>query len=328
MRPKQDAGVLQRLGWLVALTAALCAAACSETHQPAGAAPRRLAVAILVEPSALTLRAGEQRQLAAQVNDVMGQPIGGATIVYRSANDAIATVSHFGLVTALGPPGSTYVEVLSNRLSTRVAVTVAAAAGAALELVHRPAASANAGRSLGQVQIRIRDQFGNAVGDVPVTWRVLDGGGSVEAVAAVSDADGLAAAEWRAGQRAGPQVLEVRAAELAPLVVRSRATPGNPAALHLESEPDVSAAALPLGTTLRVRAWLSDQFGNSIAGAAIIFEAPRGCRLAPTRGTGGATSAVTVDWPLSTLGSCELRVRVDGSSIETRLVVRTERAPR
>ncbi len=300
-------------------------AACNRAEETV-AAVIRVAHAIVVEPASLAMPAGGQWQLAAEVNDAAGQPIGGAAIVYRSGGEAIAMVGPNGLVSSVGPTGTTYIEVISERRSVRVPVTVTAGTIAALELLNVPPATTIAGDAVGRIEIRARDAFGNGVSDVPLEWRVLSGDGSVEAAAAKSDVTGKASAQWLAGARVGAQVIEVRSGELAPLVVQSTAIAGPPASLVLGTDPPVSAnAALPRGTSLDVKALLSDRNGNPVNGATIAFEALGNCPLDRVSRTDTVEQPASITWPLTTAGSCALHSRVEGSEIESRLTVRVAR---
>lgn len=309
---------------LAALIVASGLTACNKADDPV-VAPSRVARAIVVEPASLVLPAGDQWQLAAEINDDAGQPVGGAAIIYRSGNGAIARVESSGLVTSIGPAGTTFIEVVHGVLSTRVSLTVTPGAAAALELVNTPAATAVAGAAVGQIEIRTRDPFGNGVGDVPLQWRVTTGEGSVESASGQSDVNGMASAQWVTGVRVGPQVIEVRSAELAPLVVQTAAIPGPPAALALEPDPSVGDAAFPIGTSLSVKALPGDRHGNPVESATIVFEAPQGCRLEAISRTATTDRPAGVDWPLTSAGACELRARVEGFEVDARLVVHTRR---
>ena len=58
------------------------------------------------------------------------------------------------------------------------------------------------------LQVRVADQFGNAVAGVTVDWEVTSGGGSVAPPASVTGATGNAATAWTLGSTLGEQTAE------------------------------------------------------------------------------------------------------------------------
>ena len=58
---------------------------------------------ISIEPDGATLPAGATRLFVATPRDASGQPLTGRTLEWRSSNDAVATVSSSGLLTAISP---------------------------------------------------------------------------------------------------------------------------------------------------------------------------------------------------------------------------------
>lgn len=181
--------------------------------------PPREAAAVAVIPAALELRAGETAQLAAQVNDDAGQPIGGAEIVFTSDAGAIAGVTRDGLVTATGPVGSTQLRVASGRAEFRVPVAVIAGRPYSLEAEQGPPGDPVVAGATVPLVLRVQDAFGNVVPEVEVRFAAIAGGGAVSVPAATTDPSGTVRVEWKLG--AGEQVMEARAGELAPLSLRA-----------------------------------------------------------------------------------------------------------
>ena len=198
------------------LLLALLLAGCSPAEPPPE--PPREPAAVAVIPAGLELRAGETAQLAAQVNDDAGQPIGGAEILFTSDATALAGVTRDGLVTATGPVGSTELRVASGRAEVRVPVTVIAGRAHSISVQQgAPSEPVVAGTTAALV-LRVQDAFGNAVPGVEVQFVALAGDGAVSVPAATTDASGTVGVEWTLG--AGEQVLEARATDLAPLPLR------------------------------------------------------------------------------------------------------------
>jgi hypothetical protein len=65
-------------------------------------------------------------------------------------------------------------------------------------------AQANPGQSVA-VAVVVIDGVGRGVPDVPVTWAVIEGSGTITPVASTSDQAGIAAAEWSLGMEEGSQ---------------------------------------------------------------------------------------------------------------------------
>lgn len=188
--------------------------------EPPPEPPREAAVSVV--PVALELRAGETAQLAAQVNDDAGQPIGGAEIVFTSDAVALADVTRDGLVTATGPVGSTQLRVASGRAEVRVPVTVVAGRAHSIAVQQGPPGESVAEGTTAVLVLRVQDAFGNAVPGVELQFVALAGDGAVSVPAATTDARGTVHVDWKLG--AGEQVLEARAADLAPLVLSALTT--------------------------------------------------------------------------------------------------------
>ena len=85
------------------------------------------AVASLVlGPAPAPLQPGQRATLAAQTRGASGAELSGRAIAWRSSNDAVATVSAAGVVTAVAP-GSAVVSATSEGVSGSVTITVRAA---------------------------------------------------------------------------------------------------------------------------------------------------------------------------------------------------------
>ncbi|HEU0012622.1 MAG TPA: Ig-like domain-containing protein [Longimicrobium sp.] len=161
--------------------------------------------------------------------------------------------------------------------------------------------SATAGASVPVAPaVRVTDEGGRALADVPVTFAVALGGGSVAGGAAVTDGDGIArAGGWTLGTTAGANVLTATVAGLDPVVFTAQGTPGPPASL-VKAQGDAQTAtvgsALPVLLAVRV----DDQHGNAVPGVAVSFAVTAGgAVLSGTQGQTDAQGRVDV---LLTLG--------------------------
>ena len=173
------------------------------------------------------------------------------------------------------------------------------------------------------VAIRITDSTGRAVANVPVHWTATDG--TVEAVAARSDSEGIARAKWTLGAKTGTQRLRVyvgaAATRVAPAVLSATALAGPPAMIIVSTGDKQQAAAggaLPKPVVLRV----VDAAGNGAANIAVI--------LSPSGGTLQDTSLLTdslgnakLRWTMGrAMGEYKLAAHVEGITKSTKLTAR------
>jgi len=165
--------------------------------------------------------------------------------------------------------------------------------------------------------VRVVTADGKPVRDVPVTFAVSGGGGSLATLTATTDRNGTASASgWTMGTTVGENLLTASSGTLVPVNIRATATADQPAALLVAREPAAaSVSGTPLPTQPLVQ--LVDRFGNSsgqpgvtvtaavLEGAATIANA-----TAVTDPDGvAAFAALTVDAPA---GSYTLEFRAPG----------------
>jgi hypothetical protein len=89
-----------------------------------GTGPSEPPAAVTVEPQEITLPQKLTRQLAVSVVNANGGVIPGSVITYASADSSMVTVSSGGLVTSVGPKGSTTITATSGGMTATVPVTV------------------------------------------------------------------------------------------------------------------------------------------------------------------------------------------------------------
>ena len=78
----------------------------------------------MVTPTSLVLPPGGNQALSVTVLDLLNLPIPGAAVAFRSSNTAVATVSAAGVVTSVGPDGTTTITITSGNFNTQVEVRV------------------------------------------------------------------------------------------------------------------------------------------------------------------------------------------------------------
>jgi hypothetical protein len=146
------------------------------------------------------------------------------------------------------------------------------------------------------LEVRVRNAFGATLADVRVVWSLAAGEGTVTPTESLTDAEGVARAEWTLGTAAGEQQASAAVEGLEPVVFTVQARPGPTSVVSL---PDtVRFTALQ-----QIREVLSftDQFGNPTADPgvllrtsnALIAEVTTGNRL---RSRGVGTTTAVVHW--------------------------------
>lgn len=107
---------------LLSLAAALLTAACDQTTTGSGNQPEPVA-AVEVAPGDVTLTAGQTRALGATVRGRSGGVLTGRAIAWTSSNEAVATVSASGVVTAVAE-GTAAITARSEGRQGQAVVTV------------------------------------------------------------------------------------------------------------------------------------------------------------------------------------------------------------
>ena len=225
MKRHPSNSIRSAFGPTVAILVAATLVACSESTSP----PRPSSVA----PDAATATEGTAGTVLSPapsivVKDQNGNILGGVpiTVTVTSgggtlANPATTTVA--GGPTSLGQftlgqvAGPNVLTVTVGDL-TPLVISIAGKAGPPVSMVFIFGANvtALAGATLSpQPVVQVRDQFGNGVPGIAVTFSVVDGEGSAGFAAVTTNASGNATApQWRLGKTAIPQALRATAGAL------------------------------------------------------------------------------------------------------------------
>ena len=240
-------GKLWRAGLAVGLLTILAACGGDDGTEPP------IVATVRVSPSSVELSAlRETRQLAVTVLDQNGQPVAGSPVTWASDDNAVATVSEIGLVTAIGN-GTATVTATSGAASATSAVTVAQRT---VRLDVSPIADTLL--ALGdtvRLTARPLDANDNAIAGVGVAWSSAD-----ETVATV-DESGLATATGNGTADITAAAADVSAT--AALTVTQR-----PARVEVAPSADT---LLALGDTLRLGALTLDANNHAIADADVAW---------------------------------------------------------
>ena len=208
---------------------------------------------IVIEPSSATLMSlGETVQLSASVLDGNGQPVAGAEVTWSSSDEAVATVSAQGLVTAVGN-GSATIAARSGSASASIPVSVMQSAGS---IVIEPSMAAL--MSLGET--------------VQLSASVLDGNGQPVAVATVEWSSSDASVATVSSQGLVTAVGNGSATVMARSGSASASVPVSvmQSVGSIAVEPS-SATLMSLGETVQLSASVLDGNGQPVAGAEVTW---------------------------------------------------------
>ena len=249
---------------------------------------------IAIEPSSATLMSlGETVQLTATVLDQNGQPVADAVVTWSSSDEAVATVSGQGLVTAV-KKGTATITGRSGSASATTTVTVMQSVDS-IAIGPSSVTLMSLGETV-QLTATVLDQNGQPVADAVVTWSSSD-----EAVATVSG-QGLVTAVKKG---------------TATITGRSGSASATTTVTVMQSVDSIaigpsSVTLMSLGETVQLTAKVLDQNGQPVADAAVswsssdeavakvsnqglVTAAGNGMAIITARsGTASATSTVTV----------------------------------
>ncbi|MHB1328882.1 MAG: hypothetical protein ACYC2K_11840 [Gemmatimonadales bacterium] len=170
---------------------------------------------------------------AVRVNDQFGNPVAGVTVTFAVTGGGgqvtgaaatttaagIATVGSWTLGTIAGPNG---LSATAAGVPTPLSFSATGVAGPPTQVivVTGSGQSARVGNTLPvRPTVRVRDQYQNPVANVPVSFAVTVGGGSVAAAAQVTGVDGLAqSGQWTLGLFSAAHQLAATVAGLPPAV--------------------------------------------------------------------------------------------------------------
>lgn len=134
----------------------------------------------------------------------------------------------------------------------------------------------------------VRDQRGNAMAGVAVTFAVQSGGGSVTGASVTTDAAGAASVgSWTLGTAVGANTLAATVGALAAVTFNAAAAAGPAAAMAKVAESDGQTAAVSTLVPVPPAVRITDQFGNPVQGTAVMFDVTGGGGLV----TGGAATS-------------------------------------
>ncbi len=145
--------------------------------------------------------------------------------------------------------------------------------------------------------VLVSDDAGRTVAGVPVSFSIVDGGGSITPASATTDGSGLAATEWTLGPTVGLNHLRAYVAGV-PTTVTFTATGtapvGVPSSIAITAG-DNQTAAPGAAVALTPVVVVKDAYGSAVAGANVVFA---------VSGGGGTIQTPTARTDASGLASC------------------------
>ena len=208
---------------------------------------------IVIEPEEATLMSlGATVQLTATVLDENGQPIERAVVRWQSGDEAVATVSEQGLVTAEGN-GVAHITAASGSVSSGIDVRVMQSAGS---VVIEPmiATLMSLGATV-QLTATVLDDNGQHVDDAVVTWQSSDDTVATVSVQGLVTAVSNGAARITATSGSASAGIDVTVMQEAGSIV---------------IEPE-EATLMSLGETVQLTATVLDQNGQAVSGAMVTW---------------------------------------------------------
>jgi uncharacterized protein YjdB len=158
---------------------------------------------VTVAPSSVRVAPGATAQLSATLRDARGNVLTGRPVAWSTSAGGIATVTAAGLVRGVAPGTATVTATAEGR-SGSATVTVTSGTPAQLVKVSGDDQSAPRRTTLPQpLVVRVLDAQGSPVPNVPVTWFVSKGGGSVSPWLVLTDGGGYASTRFTLGNGRG-----------------------------------------------------------------------------------------------------------------------------
>jgi hypothetical protein len=242
-----------------------------------------------VVPAQLSLLPGATASLDVIVRDALGSRIVGIPAQLTSNDPEVAAVEG-ALTVRGGEVGSTTLTVEAAGMTEEVSVVVVGGAPGQLNLISGGGQSGAAGTELaGMIRVRVLDESGFPIPNLPVSWTTADGGEVTQGGDQPTDVEGRAEVRWRLGPAPGPQTLTATVAGLA-LHVPATAVAGPPAQLSTDSAPTLFEE---IGEQRTYTATVQDAFGNPAAGTVTwSFESGGVLAVSNAPGTRGRVTAL------------------------------------
>ncbi|MDQ6717666.1 MAG: Ig-like domain-containing protein [Gemmatimonadota bacterium] len=254
--------------------------------------------------------AGSSNTVSVKVIDALGNPVVGTGVTFAvaagsgSVSPASVNTDASGVAVASFKMGSS--PGVNSVIATAIGLTnspisftttsVVGPASNVVKITDLPAAPVVASSS--PISVQVTDALGNPVSGIAVTFAISASDGSVSPLRVVTDATGIASANFKLGNRVGVNSATASVSGVAGSPVWFVATSVAGAAASISAVNTLPATAV-VGSSLTVSARVSDAFGNPVSGTSVIFTEPAGF---------GTVSPVTVTTDASGIASSTLKL--------------------
>ena len=246
--------------------------------------------------------------LKVQVVDEAGNPVVAAAVTWvvteggGSLSPSTGTTDEIGSAATkwtLGPTAGTNraQAIVSGVGQAEFIATAAAGTASEIRKVSGDEQNGPAGTTLASpLVIQVLDDGDNPVGNVPVTWTVVSGGGSVAPGSAATGADGQTSTVWTLGPSLGTQRVQASAPGAGSVRFEATSTVGAPSVLGLATQPSGNAqVGVPFGRQPVVQ--VRDAAGNPVQAPGVLVTAAiasgAGQPIGTTTQTTGANGRAT-----------------------------------
>jgi adhesin/invasin len=252
--------------------------------------------AVLMQPRVETVTIGgdlsalpvvNTRQLTVAVKDNEGTTLNRA-VTWLVSDPNIASISATGLLTPK-IPGNITVTATSENKSGTAQISVVTGPPAKIVAVGGNNQSVLSGATVPVApSVKVTDALDNPIANVPITFAVATGGGSVTGGSTTTNSSGIATVgSWTLGTAAGPNSLTVTSSAISGVSVTFQASGGVGPPTNLvpfagNNQTGTAGGLIPTAPSVRV----TDANGNVIPGFAVTF--------APGSGSGTVTGGSTV----------------------------------
>ncbi|HXY19892.1 MAG TPA: Ig-like domain-containing protein [Gemmatimonadales bacterium] len=287
--------------------------------QLAGDAPQGTAGATLASP--VTIRITDSSGAAVADVPVAWTAASGSIEALSPRTDSLGQASARWTLGRRAGPQRARAQVGNPRTMPPFTITATALAGPAATVAVESGAdqSGPVGAALRRpIVVRLTDSAGNVAAGA--TLRAAPASGSVADTLVVADQAGRASLVWTLGHQAGPQRLDLRAGDGAPVRVGANARPLEPANIA----PGAAPRSAPAGRALPkpVPFVVTDAYGNAIPDVQVVFTATSGS-VAPVRVMTDAGGQAATRWTLgSRIGEDTLTATVRGTPVTGSVAVR------
>jgi hypothetical protein len=128
------------------------------------------------------------------------------------------------------------------------------------------------------ISVYVTDQNSNPMSGALVTWSIVTGKGTVDSATSTTNSIGDAVTHWTLGDTVGPNALQATLAGGASITITASGVAG-PATSIAKVSGDSQTVASGGSSSQPLAVKLTDQFGNAVSGALVVWASPSGGTL-------------------------------------------------